>query len=203
MPPELTELRAALTPENLEAFRCVGIGILGMAFALKIREWWMRVGEGKCQYEFYDEKLGWQTCGKPAKHIHHVIPDGWTRDRGGDPDNNVGMSLCENHHVRNYNDEPYSYDSSFHPDMAQAYKEYHEWKMQHQHMEEITGHRIPRDSPFDEAAKEHRVKSKKGERYWSSTEEMDQYYEQKMRDKATSYISRTGDKKPEVHRRTK
>lgn len=190
-----------LSPEIVLGVQSIALVAIGMAFSPRLREWWMKVGEGKCQYEFYDEKRGWQTCGKPAKHIHHITPDGWTRDRGGDPDNNVGMSLCENHHVRNYNDEPYSDNSSFHPDMAKAYKSYHEWKMQTQHMESITGKRPPRNSPFDEAASEHRVMSKKGERYWSSTQEMDDYYEQKMRDKATSYISRTGDKKPIINKR--
>lgn len=199
----IREMSTLISPESLAAFKCLVIGLPFLAFSLRIRDWWMKVGEGRCQYEFYDEKRGWQTCGKPAKHVHHIIPDGWIRDRGGDPEHNVGMPLCENHHVRNFNEEEYSYDSSFHPDIAQAYKNYHEWKIQHQQMEKIAGHRLQRQSPFQEAEKEHRRKSARDERYWSSTEEMDRYYEEKMRDKATTYIAETGDKKPIINKRNK
>lgn len=198
------ELQSTLfVPENIGLLRCVSLGLLGMAFAPKIREWWLRVSNGECQYEFYDEKKGWQKCHKPARHIHHVIPDGWTRDRGGDPDENVGMGLCQEHHVRNFSEEEHSDGFSFHPDMARAYKDYREWKLQHQQMERIAGHRTPRDSPFDEAVQDHREKSKKGERYWAGTPELDAYYEQKMRDMATKHIAENPeDKKPVINKRT-
>jgi len=181
----------------------VGLSLIAFgAFSPKLREWWLKVSGYKCQYEFYDEKRGWQQCNKPANHVHHITPEGWTRDHGGDPDHNVGMGLCQNHHVRNFNDEEYSYDSSFHPDVAQAYKNYHEWKMQTQHMQSITGRKeSPRNSPFDEVVAEHRRKSKLNQRYWAGTPEMDEYYEEKMRNLATKHIAQTGEKKPVIKKK--
>ena len=181
----------------------VGLALLGFAaFNPRIREWWLKVAGGNCMYEFYNEKNGWQECHQPAKQVHHIKPDGWTRDRGGNPDYNVGMPLCERHHVRNFGEEEHSDDFVFHPDMAYAYQAYHEWKQQKQHMEEITGKKVSRDtSPFSKAVTEHRKKSAKDERYWGGTDEIDDYYEDKMRNKATKYIAETGDKKPILRKR--
>lgn len=176
--------------------------ILFGAFSLKIRNWWMRVGDNKCQYEFYDEKRGWQTCNKPATQVHHIIPERWTKAQGKDPDDNIGLPLCDRHHVKNTSDEEHSWEFSFHPDIGKAYQQYSEWKRQKQHMDSIRGRRsYRRDSPFDEVINEHEEKVRRKERYWAGTPEIDRYYEEKMRDMAASYVARTGDKKPKKHER--
>ena len=186
------------TPEIVYSVQALGLLALTMAFNTRIRNWWMRVSDGKCQYEIYSEKDGFKDCGERAKHVHHIRPEGWTKDRGGDPDHNVGMGLCENHHVRNRGTEEYSDDFSFHPDIGSAYQSYREWKLQQQHLNSINGKRTIdySTSPFTEVSAKHREMSANDERYWSGTEELDDYYEQKMRDKATRYIATTGEKKP-------
>jgi len=164
------------------------------AFRPKTREWWLNVGGGKCQYEYYDEKRGWQECHKIAKHVHHIRPEGVTLHEGDDPEKNVGLPLCAEHHVRHTGTQEHLWDFSFHPDIGHAYRGYRFWKEQ----ETRFGKGAGGPSPFQEAVEGHREKTRNGERHWASTNEVDQYYIQKMRDMATSYIARTGDKKPNM-----
>src|SRR3990167_9618291 len=108
-------------------------------FRERTREYYLNVGEGKCAYEYYDEKRGWQICNKPAKHIHHIEPESVALERGGDPEKNTGIPLCENHHVRNLSGEIYSAEASFHPDIARAYRMYPEYKRQVNHLGLVRG----------------------------------------------------------------
>lgn len=164
-----------------------------MAFKERTREYWHEVADHKCQYEYWDEEKDmWIECHKPSKHVHHVIPESTTLARGDDPERNVGMPLCEEHHVRNLEGEPHDNDSSFHPDYGYAYKGYHFWKTQ----KDRFGKRAAGKSPFQEVAEEHKRKAEKGERSHTGTDEIDQYYIDKMRNKATKYNAVTGKKKP-------
>lgn len=175
-----------------------------MSFTERVRNYWNRVAGQRCQYEFYDDKNGWQQCHNKADHVHHIIPEGVTKHKGGNPDESVAMPLCKNHHVRYLNDEPHDFNSSFHPDIGQAYKSYGEWKSNKEHMESISGRRITRKeypSPFEDAVQKHREKAKKGERYHTGTDETDQYYVDKMRNKATMYNAETGEKRPSTKRK--
>ena len=165
----------------------------------------MRVGEGKCQFEYYSEKRGWQQCKEPARHIHHIEPEAWTLDRGGDPEQNTALPLCPRHHIRNTSDEEHTRGFAFHPDTGEAYKHYGEWKQQQQHMNAITGKRLINysTSPFGDMSKEHHRRSKENDRYWAGTDEIDRYYEDKMRNKAVIYQAETGDKKPKTKEHSK
>lgn len=163
-----------------------------MPFKERTASWWHRVAKDKCQYEIYSERSGIKPCNNPSQHVHHIVPEGGVLFEGGEPEHEVGMPLCARHHVKNIGTTEYSKDFSFHPDAGEAYKEYHDWKMENAHLGEITGKRsrkIPRQSPFADMADEHRKKQAKGERYHSGTPELDDYYTQKMRDKATRYLA--------------
>ena len=57
-------------------------------------------------------------------------------------------------------------------------------------MQVISGQKLSYDgSPFNDVSREHKEKIMKGERYWNGSQEIDNYYIQKMRDKATRYIA--------------
>jgi hypothetical protein len=51
-------------------------------------------------YEIYTEEDGFQDCGRPAEHVHHIIPEGWLLALGEEPEHTVGMPLCAAHHVK-------------------------------------------------------------------------------------------------------
>src|SRR3990167_3410109 len=133
-----------------------------------------------------------------SKNVRHITADGWVRDHGGDSDAEIGMPLCQLHHTKNTSDEEHSRDFAFHPDIGEAHKEYREWKRQSSHMSAISGKRVDsRNSPFAKAVAKHRDKSRRDERYWAGTEDIDRHYKQKMQDKATSYIAKhPKDRKP-------
>lgn len=170
-----------------------------MAFNSRVRKYWMEVGKNKCQFEFYDDKYGWKECREKAKHVHHIIGESDTLARGDDPHENIGLPLCEFHHVRNLNEEEHSYDFAFHPDMGKAYDNYREWKQREEHMNSITGRRRIRyeNSPFAHAHRGHLEKIARGERYMAGTPEIDEYYRDKMLSKATMYNAEKGIKKPQ------
>jgi hypothetical protein len=163
---------------------------LECAFPKKIRDWWMRVGGNKCQYDYYTESGGWQECDKPADHVHHIIPESQLEYDEENPNEAVGIPLCSRHHVKNHGDTLGEWDASFHPDMAEAYDNYAEWKRQQQHMNEISDRKMAIDydnSPFAETAREHRRKAARGERVCSGDDGTDRYYLEKMTEKAWKY----------------
>lgn len=169
-----------------------------MSFKEGVRQFWLEAAEYTCQYDYYDEDDGWVQCIDEAKHVHHIIPEGWTLDRGGNPEENVALPLCERHHVKNLSDDEHTPGFAFHPDMGQAHQDYAEWKRQEQHINSING----RDSidystsPFADAAREHHRKSQRDERYWAGSEEIDQYYIDKMLVLALKLEGETGKRKP-------
>lgn len=173
-----------------------------MSYKERTAEWWRRVNKDECAYEIYGEKHGIHECRESARHTHHIIPEGTLLLRGEDSEHAIGLPLCERHHVRNTGDEEYSKDFSFHPDAGEAYKQYHEWKQQQLHMESITGKRnkkVPRQSPFEDMVDEHHRKQKLGERYHAGTDELDQHYIDKMRNKGVIYqAEHPEDRKPET-----
>lgn len=172
-----------------------------MSFRPNTREFWLEVADYKCQYEQYTEKKGFQDCNAPAKHVHHIKGEHETLVIGENPDENTGLPLCTPHHVRNIGLDLGEPDSSFHPDMGQAYLGYKEWKANAQHMNYITGKRLIdySDSPFAEAAKEHKVKIEHGERYINGDEGTDIYYTDKMTEKATRWLAEhPEEKKPHM-----
>lgn len=169
-----------------------------MPYRESTRQWWFKVADYKCQYDFYTEKKGWQTCKAPVKHLHHIKGEAETLYSGENPNDNVALPLCEDHHVRNDSDVLGEPDASFHPDMAGAYKGYKEWKTNALHMAAISGKRTIdySQSPFAQTAKEHREMTKNGERYIAGDEGTDNYYIGKMLSMAVKYIAETGDAKP-------
>lgn len=172
-----------------------------MSFKEGTRQFWMRVGDNKCQYEFYTEKGGFRTCGAPAKHIHHIIGESETLLKGLDPEQNTGLPLCVDHHVRNRGEDLGEPDSSFHPDMGQAYKSYREWRQNTKHMNAISGRRTIdySTSPFADAARSHKENILHGERYINGDDETDQYYIDKMVNKAVIYqAEHPEDRKPKT-----
>lgn len=160
------------------------------------------MGDNRCQWDFYDERNGWQQCKSGAEHVHHVLPEGELLARGEDSERAVGMGLCSRHHVKNVGEEEWNYTSSMHPDTGQAYRQYGEWKRQNQHMQAITGRRdknIPRPSPFVEMSQEHHKSRERGERYVLGDEAVDQHYLEKMTELATRYLAQhPEEKKPRM-----
>jgi len=177
-----------------------------MSFSEGVRAFWIKVADNKCQVEIYGERSGFKECKKPARHVHHIHAEATTLEEGEDPNHNVGLPLCEDHHVRNTNDEEWSEDFAFHTDIAGAFGHYKEWKANKEHMNSITGKRAIdySDSPFAEVAHEQHQKAKNGERYVNGTEEIDQYYEEKMREKAVIYQAKhPEEKKPTINENNK
>lgn len=170
-----------------------------MAFKEAYRQFLMKVTGGKCAYEQYTEKDGFKECGRPARQVHHIKGEAEQLINGLDPEHSEGLPLCENHHVRNESDILGDPDASFHPDMSGAYKAYHEWKRQQEHMKEILGRSTIdySSSPFAETARDHQEKAKKGERYISGDDGTDEYYIQKMRAETIKYMAEhPGEKRP-------
>ena len=191
-------------PQIIEGVRLgVELGSLAvpilMAFRKQTREFWLKAANYKCQYEFYDAQRGWRQCNAPAKHVHHIRGEAETLEAGDDPNDNVGLALCQNHHVLNTSGEEHSYDFSFHPDIGEAYTDYQEWKRQAEHMASITGKAIDYStSPFAEVGKRHQEMVKDGERYIAGDENIDEYYNDKMRVKASMYATESGEVKPQA-----
>jgi len=156
-----------------------------MPFKKNTRKYHMKVTNERCQWESYSEEKGFDECGKKAKHDHHIKGEGKLIHEGKeDPEFSPGLPLCENHHVRNLKGDIYDANSSFHPDVGQAYKDYRGWKQKAEHMSSITGKRINyKNSPFGDVGREHREKNKRGERYISGDEGSDAHYERKMKQK--------------------
>lgn len=172
-----------------------------MSFRESTRQWWFRVADYRCQYEYYLEESGWVNCGHPAAHLHHIIGEAETLLSGENPNDNVALPVCQDHHVRNEGEILGEPDASFHPDMAQAYKDYKEWKQRAQHMADIMGKRTIdySDSPFAQTARGHREMVHNGERYISGDEGTDQYYIDKMLAMAVRYLAENpDDPKPRV-----
>lgn len=168
-----------------------------MPFREATRDWWMRVGNNTCQYEYYNEKGGWQQCTHYAEHVHHIIPEGWLLDHGEEPEHSTGMPLCTHHHVKFDGDEEWNYYSSMHPEIAWAYSQYRDWKMRASHQKEIG--LVPEKNPFQEMVEEHRKHTQLDERYWSTSPEMDQYYIDKMTMLAWQYVTNNPeDKRPDT-----
>ena len=162
-----------------------------MPFKERSRQFWFRVNNDKCAYEEYDEKTGFRECGERARQVHHIRGEADQLAAGEDPEHSVGMPLCQRHHVRNTGEDLGDPNSSFHPDIGEAYRSYGEWKDHQQHLNSINGRRSMdySTSPFTETANGHREKIGRGERYINGDEGTDNYYEQKMRDKATRYLA--------------
>ena len=162
-----------------------------MPFKERTRQFWINVNDGKCAYEQYTEKKGFQECGDKARHVHHAEGEREQLMRGDDPEHSIGVPLCEPHHVRNTGEDLGEPDSSFHPDMGFAYRSYKEWKANEEHMKSITGRRLTNygTSPFAETAKEHGKIARDGQRYINGDWATDEHYKQKMTDKATKYLA--------------
>ncbi len=170
-----------------------------MSYRESTRSWWLKVADYTCKYDYYTEKGGWQECGAPAKQVHHIKGEAETLHAGENPNENVALPLCQDHHVRNLDDTIGEPDASFHPDMGEAYKSYKEWKTNAEHMASITGRKVDYSrSPFAETAKQHREMVKNGERYIAGDEGTDQYYTDKMLALAVRYIAEHDDPKPRV-----
>ena len=169
-----------------------------MPFKEKTRQFWIRVNSGKCAYDQYTEKTGFKQCNNPATHVHHIEGERDLLERGEDPEDSVALPLCKDHHVKNTGEVLGEPDASFHPDMGEAFTNYKEWKRQQEHMNSITGKRTIdySTSPFADAARGHRELLRDGQRYINGDEGTDQYYIEKMRNKAVIYQAETGDVKP-------
>lgn len=158
-----------------------------MPFKKKTREYWMEVGEHKCQWVNYSETKGFEICGARAEHVHHIKPQSRLLATGEDPEHTVGLPLCQNHHVRNFGREPFDRTSSFHPEMAYAFKNYGDWKQHALHIASITGRRSVnyKTSPIAGVAKDYKRKSEAGDRICTGDEATDRFYTQHMEELAT------------------
>jgi hypothetical protein len=167
------------------------------AFREKVRNWWNRVAGNKCQYEYYDEKRGWVECDQKSEQVHHLMPESWQLEHGLDPEHSTGLPLCQHHHAnfteQTYTPEEHSKHFSFHPDMGKARKDYGQWKQQRQQTPDFK-----EPDPFAKTANGHRELSKKGKRFWAGTDDVDNFYREKMETKAVRYVAQTKDKFPQT-----
>lgn len=171
-----------------------------MSFPDRIRSWWINVADNKCQAEIYTEQTGFRDCGRRVEHVHHIEAEGWTYDHGGNPDDNTALPVCKHHHMnfveRTDNPIPFTRDFSFHPDMGRAFEQYKGFKERKRFLGKAAS---ADDDPFRAALRDHRVKSDRGEHYW--VDGADEYYINKMEQKALEYRIKTGEAKPVVNRR--
>ncbi len=148
-----------------------------------LRDWWMRVANGKCQVDIYDEKKGWHQCNEPATEVHHTIPEAWSITHGMEAhkDECPGLPACTRHHSGSNGDE-FTPNFSFHPDMGEARSNYHECK--------AAGINI-----FKGTADHHHELAKENIVFWK--DKADPYYQEKMKYKATIYqLKHPNDRKP-------
>ena len=84
--------------------------------------------------------------------------------------------------------------------MGFAFKRYGEWKQVQLHQNAITGKKTIdySTSPFAEASRGHLEKIAEGSRYIAGTEEIDQYYKEKMTNMATKYNAEHGVVRPQM-----
>lgn len=172
-----------------------------MSFRPRTREFWLNVVDNRCQYEYYTERFGFVICNELANHVHHLLGERETLAEGNDPERNVALPLCQNHHVRFTGENLGDWNSSFHPDMGNAYTKYRTWKQNKLHTNSITGRKTLdySDSPFADAAHEHGRAVSEGERYINGDEQTDQYYIDKMRTMAVRYLAEHPEmKKPDT-----
>lgn len=169
-----------------------------MPYRPNSREYWLTVGGGKCQWENYTEDGGFKECGKTARHVHHIITEAEQLEQGLNPEQSVGMGLCEDHHTRNYGQEIFDRNSSMHGEsMAWRYDAYRVWKPTAKHMAEINNRSIDySDSPFSTIGQDHREMRARGERVCAGDTATDNYLLEKMRTKATTYNAENGVQRP-------
>ena len=165
-----------------------------MPFRHSRREFFMNVAEGRCLWVEYSEEKGFHFCGRNARHVHHIIPESLSLRLGEDPEKTMGLPVCEDHHVRNFGDEPFGQHSSFHPEMAYAYRQYREWKGQAQHLRDVMG-RVSinySDSPFADVQREYQKRISDGERICTGDEATDQFYIELMEEQISGWVARNG-----------
>lgn len=192
-----------------------------MPFSENIRDWWMRVGNNKCQYIYYEEKRkrdpqsysdtdiiftgGWKICGRRAEHVHHIIGQAYLIEDGKEPNFAVGLPLCKYHHILSINKNPFTNEEiivgekyfSFHPDAGIALRLYKEYMYQLRRF----GRESAGINPFDEMEKIHIEKAKRGEIYWEG-DELREFYLERMGNMAVKYVLlHPEDSKPSFTRR--
>ena len=163
-----------------------------MPFPSPIRNWFLRVSgngkeeEARCEVEIYTEQGGWKECGSKKKlQVHHIEPEAEVRERGGDPDGVMGLVVCAWHHIFGRSDVLGEQGGSFHPDMGQAAIDY----------------RKGDKDAYKKAARLHREKAKRGERFVSGDYGTDQYYTDKAMSEGTEYVITHDDPRPVVKHR--
>lgn len=177
-----------------------------MPFTEKLRQYWLEVSGNRCQWEYFKGDKLVRCNSRKRLQVHHITPEGVTKARGGNPDETRALVLCENHHVRNTTDNMFEENGSFHPDVGNCYQNYGSWKNRKDHLESISGKRMSRTdmpSPFDEMAKDHASRARRGERYHSGDDRTDGYYERLSEENATRYNTENKITKPVTHRRIK
>lgn len=166
---------------------------LEFQFPEKIRDWWKRVGGGKCQTHIYEEKTGWRICGSRSYiQVDHIDPESVQLVEGHDPNNSIGIPRCKEHHVGKGlvrdADGTLRYASygepqwSRHPDMGKALDQY----------------RNGDKDAFKKAAMHHRELAEKGLPIANSSPEVDQFEKDYMLSLEQKYIQETGERRPHV-----
>ena len=147
--------------------------------------------KARCQARFLTENQGLVQCANFAQEVHHITPESWCIENGVDPNAQVGLPLCRQHH-RGLGDpvigdlmEP---NGCFHPDMNQALIDY----------------RNGNKDAFREAAHQHHLMAQSGERIVNGDWTTDEFYAQIMLGLATQYLAEhPDDPKPETRTRRK
>lgn len=165
-----------------------------MPFPKPIRDWWMRVAEGKDQTMIYTEEKGWHQSSQKAEEVDHLTPESEMIYQGKNPDTSVAVPRSKQHHVGKGRDEngeiaPFGHPAwSRHPDIAEADEAYRKGDKE----------------AFKEAIKRHREMVARGEVFTNDDAGMRRYEEEKMLEKATRYLAKhPNDPLPVVHHKEK
>jgi hypothetical protein len=149
-------------------------------FPEKLRNWFLRVYDGECQYQFYDKDGNLQQCAGKGEQVHHPVPETYLINQEHvDPNSSPGLLVCLFHHIIGRG-EVFEPDGSFHPDMGEARQKYWQDK-----------------ESFRKAGEEHHKKAERGERFWGGDFHSDEYYLDLARQKELEYqLSHPEDPKP-------
>lgn len=163
-----------------------------MPFPKEVRDWWMRATgngnaeEAQCQWRYFDDDGGVHQCTALGEQVHHPIPESYLLYHLAENPNGIeGLVVCLFHHIKGKLGI-FEEQGSFHPDMGEAFRNYHQLKAQGR-------------NSFAETAHKHYEKSLRGERFWTGNDTTDQFYREVAQDIAHRYsVEHPEDPMPQI-----
>lgn len=159
-------------------------------FSKGVRKFWQNVaknefgeidGQPPEVLMVYSEKTGFRLSGRPAREVHHVIPESLAEMEGQLANEQVGLPLSAISHRGRGGNLPFCPGESMHPDMAKAREKYRKGDKE----------------AFEKARQKRADEARLGKRPSGFDPNVALYYEELMRTAAVKYIAETGARKPQ------